>query len=262
MGRTSTFSRLLVLGLAFALTAHALVSYPRPLLREIAASTILLAMAVAAGRWMLRRQPGPRPLSFVFRPSSFPITVFLLVFSSAVTVQALVAREVYGPLRAIDSTPGYAVLARFLHYLVVVAIVLAGRERSHAVGLGAAMVYTSVFYCPTFATPEAAPPFIPLAALALVLLTATPFTQYAIRNTFRPFDRLRAGFFGSAQGKVSRPLSFSSFLPWLPRCFHTPSTTASFFCTSCLPWSYSRLQSLYPSAHLPIGNVWLCWSLS
>jgi len=31
-------------------------------------------------------------------------------------------------------------------------------------------VYTSVFYCPIFATPEAAPPFIPLAALALVLL--------------------------------------------------------------------------------------------
>ena len=188
METSSTLSRSLALGLALALTAHTLVSYPLPLVGEIAASTILLVLALAAGQRLFSRQPGPTlppaRIRRLFTPSlphplppspPHPLTpsslaLFLLVFSATVTVQALVAQEIYGPLRAIDSTPGYAVCARLLHYLVVVAVVLAGRERSRAVGLGAAMVYTSVFYCPTFATPEATPPFIPLAALALVLL--------------------------------------------------------------------------------------------
>jgi tetratricopeptide (TPR) repeat protein/O-antigen ligase len=212
-GKTSASSRLLTLGLALALAVYTVVSYPLPLVGEVAASTLLLAIVVTAGRSLLYRQSAPKPSSLVLRLLSFsPTAVFLLVLSTVATIQTLVAQEIFGPRCAIDGTLGYVILAHLLHYVVVSAVVLAGRERSHAVGLAAAMVYTSIFYSPSFATPEAAPPFIPLAALVLVLLTATPFTQRIIpglssdatchpslaegRDTSHPF--------GSAQHNPSR----------------------------------------------------------
>jgi tetratricopeptide (TPR) repeat protein/O-antigen ligase len=163
--------RLLVLGLALLVAVHAAISYPAGLVVEVAASTVLL---VAGGCWLFSRR---------VRKDMSAISVFTLVLSAAITIQVIVAHEIHGPLRAVDRTPGYALFVRLWHYLVVVAVVLAGRERTHLAGLGAAVVYTSVFYTPTFATPEAAPPFVPLTALAIVLLATAPSVQLAVRDT-------------------------------------------------------------------------------
>ena len=158
-------SRLLVLGLTLALAIYATVAYPLHLVAGIAAATLLLVAIVALGRHFYDRRPGRLPDL---------LGLFVMMFSATDTLHTITAREVYGPLRAIDATPGYALAAYALHFLIVAAVVLAGRERSRLVGLGAAIVYSSTFYLPTFATPEMGASFVPLLALALALLATEP----------------------------------------------------------------------------------------
>jgi tetratricopeptide (TPR) repeat protein/O-antigen ligase len=168
--RIPWMARLLTLGLALLLAASAAVSYPLPLVAEIVGTTLLVVGAAAAGRRLFWRKAG-----------SFPdmTSVFVVVLSAVSTIESLLAQQPHGLLDAIDGTPGYSTLARLFHYLVVVVVVWAGRESSRVVGLGAALVYTSAFYFPTFATPEAGPSFVYLIALAMVLLTTIPVTCHA-----------------------------------------------------------------------------------
>ncbi|MFC2036375.1 tetratricopeptide repeat protein [Chloroflexota bacterium] len=161
-------SRLLVLGLTLVLSAYALVSYPLPLVAEITAGTFLLVVVLVVGSHLLDRKVGGLPDL---------VSLFVIVFSATSTIQTLMAREVYGSLQALDATPGYALVVYVLHLLVVASVVLAGRERGRLVGLGAAIVYTSILYLPTFATLEAGPPFTILVALGLVLLVTAPTGQ-------------------------------------------------------------------------------------
>jgi tetratricopeptide (TPR) repeat protein/O-antigen ligase len=148
----------------------------------VAEFAVTTALFVAGGCWLLRRR---------LTEALIAVTIFVLVFSATVTIQTIAAHQIHGPLRAVDRTPGYAVFARLLHYLVVVAAVLAGRERARLVGLGAGVVYTSVFYVPTFATPEAAPPFAALTALAIALLATGSYVQRAVRDAL-PISLLRS----------------------------------------------------------------------
>ena len=117
-----SFSRLLALGLALLLTIYAFVSYPLALVGEMAMSTLLLVMVLMAKRWLDTNRPTINPrIVLDLLPS--PCAIFLLVFSATVTVQTLVARDIYGLLSAVDRAPSYALVARLFHYAVVVAIV-------------------------------------------------------------------------------------------------------------------------------------------
>ena len=172
-GETPLTSQLPVLALALLLAVCTAASYPVTVVVEIAAATALLVIAFC---WLLGRR-----LSDTLSAT----TGFTLLLSVVVTVHAIAAHGLHGPSRALDRTPGYVWFARLLHYLGVVAILLAGRKRERFAALGAAAVCTSVFYTPTFATPEAAPPFVPLAALALVLLLVVPLGDQVPWTAFR-----------------------------------------------------------------------------
>jgi len=166
--RLALASRLLSLGLTLVLAAYSFVAHPLHLAAAIAAATLLLVIALTITRRVFARKPAKLP----------DLTgLFVMVVSATCTLHTLMAREVYDPVRFIDLTPGYRLIAWTLHGLVIASVILAGPKRSSLVALGATIVYTSSLYLPIFATPEMGASFVPFLALALALLATEIFTS-------------------------------------------------------------------------------------
>jgi tetratricopeptide (TPR) repeat protein len=198
-------SRLLTASLTVGLALYALISFPLVLLTNVAAGTLLLAVAAL----LLRRRLTKSPTSSIGATESF-----LLMFGVVVTTQTLIACDFYGTQRPLDSTLGYAVVVCLVHCATMFGLVFSGKTQ--LAGIGLAVVYTSFLYLPSFATPEVVPSFGFLALLGLVLSLTPIDSQRRVASGSRwPVPILLFVFVALVASSVS--LAPHESLSWLFR---------------------------------------------